>query len=205
MQSAPRRPVNQKLRIDILRLLFLLLLPLLLLVRPVMPEAGFAGVVIDQIGIQLVIIAVLGRFWAILYSGGNKNRRVVQDGPYAICRHPLYLFSTIGVAGFGLMVGSLLLTLLITVLTGAVLAATARGEESYLRSLFGPDYDVYASRVPMIWPDLTQFQSSKEITVRVQALRVNFQDAIVFLSFIPIAALLQGLKHAGYVPTFPLF
>ena len=205
MQSLPRQPVNQRLRINILRVLFLLILPLLVLVRPVIPELGLAGAVMDETGILLVIIAVLGRFWAVMYSGHNKNLRVVQDGPYSVCRHPLYLFSTIGVAGFGLMVGSLLLTLLITLLAGAVLAATARGEESYLRSKFGPDYDEYARRVPMIWPNLAGFQTPKDITVRVQALRVNLQDAVVFLSFIPLAAVLQWLKHAQHVTTFPLF
>jgi len=59
--------------------------------------------------------------------------------------------------------------------------------------------------VPMIWPNPVLFQTPHEITVRVQALRVNLQDAVVFLSFIPMAALLQWLKHADYVTTFPLY
>lgn len=49
-----------------------------------------------------IVACVLIGFWSILYIGGRKNQMIMQDGPYSMCRHPLYLFSTIGVFGFGL-------------------------------------------------------------------------------------------------------
>ena len=84
-----RRPVNQTRRINLLRAVFLLvLLPLILFTRSVWPDEHPVFETLEVLGVFLVIGAVLGRFWAILYSGGAKNRRVVQDGLYSICRAP---------------------------------------------------------------------------------------------------------------------
>ena len=40
----------------------------------------------------LLLAAVLGRFWAILYIGGRKNAEVMQDGRIRSCRIRFYLF-----------------------------------------------------------------------------------------------------------------
>jgi protein-S-isoprenylcysteine O-methyltransferase Ste14 len=193
------------MRINILRLLFAACVPLILFSRPVIDFEGFFGEIVEQTGVFLIIAAVLGRFWSILYSGGAKNARVVQEGPYSICRHPLYLFSTIGVIGFGLMLGSLIVTVVVGGLTAMVLSITAKKEEAYLRQAFGPAYDAYAARVPMIAPRLSGFTTPEEITVSLGPLRRNLFDALVFLGFIPLAELLEGIKSSGWVPTFPLF
>ena len=64
------------------------------------------------LGLAAIIVAIVGRAWCSLYIGGRKNAQVMQDGPYSICRHPLYFFSTIGATGFGLLLDSLLLAAL---------------------------------------------------------------------------------------------
>jgi hypothetical protein len=159
----------------------------------------------DLAGIGLVITAVLGRFWSILYVGGHKNVTVVQDGPFSICRHPLYLFSTIGVSGFGLMLGSMVLTLYFGCVTLAILSITARKEEAFLRGKFGPTYDAYAARVPMIVPRLSQFKTEASMTISVPSLRHNLMDALVFLAFIPLARLLEYVQTMKPLPNFPIW
>lgn len=196
-------PVNQAIRVNILRLTFLLALPLMLVSRSVWPEGVFE--LLEFAGLALVIAAVLGRFWAILYIGGHKNQQVMQEGPYSICRHPLYLFSTLGVCGLGLMLGSLVLFLVLGGLAFAILSVTARKEEAFLRHKFGPAYDDYAARVPMILPRLSGFRSERTLTVSVPHLRENLMDALVFLTFIPLAELLELLKDHQVVPTFPVW
>ena len=42
------------------------------------------------------------RLWSTLHIGGHKRQRVVMDGPYSICRNPLYLFSLLATLGVGL-------------------------------------------------------------------------------------------------------
>lgn len=198
--SSPTRatPVNQEIRVNILRVAFLTALPLVVFTRSAWPEVVFE--ILEVAGLALVITAVLGRFWSILYIGGHKNQTVMQDGPYSICRHPLYLFSTLGVLGLGLMLGSVIMSTLLGGITFAILSITARKEEAFLRGKFGPAYDEYATRVPMIFPRLAGFRTEGEIVVSVRHLRQNLMDALVFLAFIPLAELLEFLKETFVLP-----
>src|ERR1700722_8927998 len=111
----------------------------------------------------LVAIAVLGlavAWWARLYLGRlwsssvtkKADHRVVDTGPYAIVRHPIYtgiiaaIFATAALEAHPIsFVGALLLTL------GFWLKA--RLEERFLREQLGPEaYDGYRRRVPMLVP-----------------------------------------------------
>jgi protein-S-isoprenylcysteine O-methyltransferase Ste14 len=205
MMTAKTRsdPVNQGIRINILRLAFLTTLPMIFLTRSAWPEGVFE--ILEVVGLAAIIAAVLGRFWSILYIGGHKNNRVMQDGPYSVMRHPLYFFSTLGVAGLGMMLGSLILTLILTALTFAILSVTAKKEEAYLRGMFGTDYDAYAARVPMILPRPSLFRTETSLTVSVPHLRQNLMDALVFLAFIPLAELMEYLKDLHALPTLALW
>lgn len=200
---APPRPMNQRRRIAVLRLTGVAALPAILFVRT--PWSGPVFEVLEVVGVLLLIAAVLGRMWAILYIGGHKNGSVMQQGPYSVCRHPLYSFSMLGIAGFGLMLGSIVVTAAITALAFAIFALTARREEQYLRASFGAQWDGYAARVPALVPKPRLFATDDTITVRVAPLRGNLGDALVFLSAIPLAEALEGLKAAGMLPTFPIW
>ncbi len=202
---APATPVNQRRRIAVLRVAFLFILPLLVFSRSTWETVHWAFELLEVFGVLMVIVAVLGRFWAVLYIGGRKNETIMQDGPYSICRHPLYLFSTIGVVGFAMMLGSVVVAAILGMVTFLILQMTATREETYLRASFGPAYDVYAARVPRIVPKVSLFSTPDDITFSVRSLRANFFDAMVFLSFIPLAELLNELKQNGFIPTFPLY
>ena len=130
------RPADQHLRIAILRGTFVLLLPLITFTSSAWDGQPLLAALLFLAGLFLVIAAVLGRFWAILYIGGRKNQMIMQDGPYSICRHPLYLSSTVGATGFGLMLGSVVLMAVIGGVTLLILSTTAAREETFLREKF---------------------------------------------------------------------
>ena len=44
-------------------------------------------------------IGAFGRIWCSLYIAGYKNNVLVIEGPYSMCRNPLYFFSFIGGLG----------------------------------------------------------------------------------------------------------
>lgn len=197
-------PANQRLRITLLRASFICLLPLLVFAAPQsVGQVWFPA--LQMLGLFLIIAAVLGRFWSILYIGRHKNHNVIRQGPYSLCRHPLYFFSVLGVTGFGLLLGSVLLALVLGTLTLGILYATARREEAYLRRAFGPAYDAYAADTPAILPNPRLFRTEAEITVSIRHLRGNLMDALVFLSFIPLAMLIRSLQDQKVVPTFPIW
>ena len=203
--SAVTQSALQRHRISILRLLFLMVLPLLLFTRSAWEGNAAAHETTEVVGALLVITGVLGRFWSILYSGGRKNQTIVQEGPYSVCRHPLYLFSTVAVVGFGVLMGSLIVTLVLGVLTFAILAATARDEERFLRSKFGERYDDYAARVPAILPKPSLFSTPQIVEFDTGHLRTNLRDALVFLCFLPVAELIEFLHEEAILPSIPLW
>ena len=189
------RPADQRRRIATLRAAVLGLGGLLLMTRSAWPDGSLPYEILEPLGALLVIVSVLGRAWAMLYIGGRKNGVVMQDGPYSVCRHPLYLFSTVAAAGFGALLGSVVLTLGIGALTYAILIRTARREEAFLRAEFPGTYEPSAARVPAILPAPSLFRTAPEITVNVHSLRRNMGDALVFLAFIPLAEAIEGLHR----------
>tara|TARA_R110002095_G_scaffold115228_1_gene100588 strand:- start:35 stop:655 length:621 start_codon:yes stop_codon:yes gene_type:complete len=206
MSTLAAKPFNQKIRITILRLSFLMLVPLVFFIKPyAYPIETISSEFLEIVGIVSIVACVLGRFWSILYVGGRKNQMVMQDGPYSMCRHPLYLFSTIGVFGFGLALASIVLAVSLGGATFIILTLTAKREEAFLRSEFGPAYDEYAARVPMIFPSLKNFRTTETVEFRVSTLWGNFFDALVFLAFIPMVELIEGIGTHYDLPFLALF
>ncbi|MEY9165502.1 protein-S-isoprenylcysteine O-methyltransferase Ste14 [Sinorhizobium fredii] len=138
LPSGTQRPVDQSKRLRILRFLGAGGIIGLLLTRPAWNEASVIHEMIEFIGVALVLLCVLGRLWSTLYVGGRKNTELVVTGPYSMSRNPLYLFSTLGSLGTGLMFGSIATAGLFGVTTYVVFFKTARQEEHYLRTRFGP-------------------------------------------------------------------
>ncbi len=199
------RPVNQTIRINILRVAMLMTLPLIFLGAPAYQSDSALGETLDVLGVLLIIGGVLGRFWSILYIGGSKNREVMQSGPYSMMRHPLYTFSIMAVTGFGLMLSCLVTTLVLSGLVTAILVVTARKEEIFLTREFGLAYTRYAARVPMMLPKPSLFETPDMITVNVGTLRRNFFDAVVFLALIPLAEAAEKMREMQALPTIPLY
>jgi protein-S-isoprenylcysteine O-methyltransferase Ste14 len=117
----------------------------------------------DGLGWAMVALAVTGflfAWWARvalgkLWSGHvtrKEDHHVVDRGPYAVVRHPIYTgiilasFATAVARGTALaFAGALIMTVSWYI--------KARLEENFLREQLGADnYDAYARRVPMLIP-----------------------------------------------------
>ena len=48
--------------------------------------------IIEFIGLVMTIIAALGRMYSTAFLGGFKNKKVIDIGPFSVCRNPLYFF-----------------------------------------------------------------------------------------------------------------
>jgi protein-S-isoprenylcysteine O-methyltransferase Ste14 len=206
MAEPQPKPVNQKIRFWIVRLAVLACLPVIVLAQPAWLGHPVIEPLLRVLGTLLIVFAILYRFWAILYIGGRKNRRVVQDGPYSMSRHPLYFGTTIGALGFGLLLGSVVLAVLLAALALVILTGTAQREERFLRAEFGAEYDAFSDRVRnRILPAMEQFQTEPEVAFKPHILRTNFADALAFLLCIPLAEALLAIKSAGYLGRFVLY
>jgi protein-S-isoprenylcysteine O-methyltransferase Ste14 len=96
----------------------------------------------------------LGRLWSSSVTR-KADHHVVDTGPYAIVRHPIYTGITLAAAGTAVLRGTAASWLGVGVMT---LGWYVKGrlEERFLRQELGADaYDAYAGRVPMLIPFLT--------------------------------------------------
>jgi protein-S-isoprenylcysteine O-methyltransferase Ste14 len=104
------------------------------------------------IGLIMATMAMAGRMWCSLFIAGRKNAVLVTQGPYALCRNPLYLFSIIGALGVGLASGMFTVALAVGLVFALYYPAVIRSEETYLHQRHGESFTVYVRTVPCFWP-----------------------------------------------------
>jgi len=195
------KPFDQKKRLIAVQILSGLVIGALLFIRPGWNEASNAHEIIEMTGLALVLACIFGRLWSILYVGSKKNSELVTDGPYSLTRNPLYLFSTIGAAGIGLMFGSIIIAAALGIATCLVFLITARREAAFLRGKFGAAYDAYAARTPLFWPRVSGYRDAGQVAFSPVALRRTFVDALYFLAVFPAIEGVEYLQTMGYLPT----
>jgi protein-S-isoprenylcysteine O-methyltransferase Ste14 len=92
----------------------------------------------------------LGRFWARNVSR-KADHRVIDGGPYALVRHPIYTGIIAATVATGLLKATLIAWAGVLVMTIGWYVK-ARLEERFLHGELGEAYDLYRARVPMLVP-----------------------------------------------------
>jgi protein-S-isoprenylcysteine O-methyltransferase Ste14 len=151
-------------------------------------------------GVVLAVVGFCGRLWCLSYIAGRKKRVLVMEGPYSLCRHPLYFFSLVGGIGLGLCTETFSVALLFALAFAAYYPQAIRGEETFLSDNF-PEYEEYKKRVPLFFPSWSNFVEG-EGTVSVCAFRREIVAAGGFLLCIGIFELVESLHHANILPTW---
>ena len=92
----------------------------------------------------------LGRFWARNVSR-KADHRVIDNGPYALVRHPIYTGIILATIATALLKATLVAWAGVVVMTVGWYVK-ARLEERFLHVELGDAYDAYQARVPMLIP-----------------------------------------------------
>jgi protein-S-isoprenylcysteine O-methyltransferase Ste14 len=118
-------------------------------------ELGIAGLIIDLFFVAFAIWArvVIGKNWANAIAL-KEGHELVQRGPYAVVRHPIYtgmLFATFGVA---LTLGTLSAYVGVILLLIGILIRI-RDEDELMAKQFPGEHAAYRARtktlVPFVW------------------------------------------------------
>jgi protein-S-isoprenylcysteine O-methyltransferase Ste14 len=105
------------------------------------------------LGLPLVVAGEAIRIWA---SGHiEKTRKLATGGPYAHCRHPLYVGSVLLALGVGVASSSLWVVLAVAVYFLAFFPSVMREETAFLASRFPGEFTAWSTVVPPFWPRLT--------------------------------------------------
>lgn len=157
-------------------------------------------------GVVLVAIGVVGRVWSLSYLVGNKAKKLVTEGPFSLCRNPLYLFSFIGVLGVCLCTETMSVALIVMPIFVIVHLRSVRNEERKLGALFGPEYEEYARRTPRFFPSFASFKESDVLTVNAVLFRKGATEVAMFIVMIGVLEMTEVLHEIGLLPVmFNLF
>jgi protein-S-isoprenylcysteine O-methyltransferase Ste14 len=153
--------------------LFSALMALVVVIQPILlPALGFYtdaawGRLAQGVGLALIAVGLALHWWARWHLKQFYGERVeyqqgqvlIQDGPYAYVRHPIYTSFFLCIVGL-LLVNPALTTLAVTLYFFWDFPRTARKEEELLiEKLAG--YEQYAARTPRYVPDPRRWIGSR--------------------------------------------
>lgn len=181
----------------------LILLPFalsVLLSRAPLPEGTPAEFWFDAAGWMLFAGGAAFRWWATLYIGGRKTKQLACEGPYSICRNPLYFGTFLMCLSVAVVMQSFTFAGGLAIASMFYLSVTVSNEEHHLRRTFGHEYTEYCRRVPRFWPRPSLFQSRETIEVSVHGLMAEAGRAVRWV-WIPV--LCEFVAHLRAEPWWP--
>lgn len=155
---------------------------------------------LEELGVLFIAAAVAGRALCMVYIGGQKNRALFQEGPYSVCRNPLYFCSILGIVGVGMAAGSITLAIVAAMLFGALFSAIVCSEEYRLAQAFGGDYEDYLRRVPRWLPAFRLWCDPAELSPRGALIARTIRDSAALLLAIPLFELVEYGHASGNLP-----
>ena len=153
-------------------------------------------------GLHLAGIAAVGRLWCSLYIAGHKDSKLIQQGPYSLCRNPLYFFSFLGAVGVGMSTETLKVPLLLGVSFLLYYPSVIRKEEVKLREMFPDEFDQYCARVPRFFPHHIAFEEPKSCKVNPQIYRRHIFSALWFVLIVGWLEFFEELHEMGFIPVY---
>jgi protein-S-isoprenylcysteine O-methyltransferase Ste14 len=137
---------------------------------PLVVAGSWFDIVVNVLAWVSFVAGATMRFWATLFIGGRKDKVLMTDGPYSICRNPLYLGSFLLMVATGLFLKSLIFVIALLVVAIAYMLITVPVEEEYLRIRHGEEFNGYCACVPRIIPSLAGFQMPERLEVNTHTL-----------------------------------
>ncbi len=171
-----------------------------ILATPLVTPRSWADVAINSAA-WITFIAGAGiRFWATLYIGGRKNDVAVTEGPYSLCRHPLYFGSLLVAVSAGLFLKSIVFAAALAILTVLYMQGTVRVEEASLAERLGDAYREYCRRTNRFWPSFRHFQAAPRLTVDLHSLYLECARASRWIWIPLVGEVIGALRDAPWWP-----
>lgn len=163
-------------------------------------EVPFLTPVLFLLGCVFVGIASLGRLWCSLYIAGYKTDVLVTEGPYSICRNPLYFFSLIGAVGIGFASETLTLAVVLLLGFATYYPLVIKSEEKELMLLHGDKFKTYLESVPRFFPNLLKLREPEEYVVKPVVYKRHMFDALWFIWLVGIMEVVEALHELHVLP-----
>ena len=194
--------MTEKLRIRISQIFAGLLVVLICISSSLWEDkAPFVTTVLFLLGAVLIGIASLGRLWCSVYIAGYKTDHLVTQGPYSMCRNPLYFFSLLGALGVGLASETLLIPFVILIAFVGYYPLVIKSEEAELIRLHKSEFEIYLKEVPRFFPKISLLKEPEEYIVKPIVFKRHMFSAIWFIWFMGIIEIIEELHELKVLPT----
>lgn len=168
--------------------------------EPTVAEGSWLDEVLDVLAWTVFLAGVGIRFWATLYIGGRKEWTLVCEGPYSLCRNPLYVGSLLMLLSIGLFLDSLTFLVIASAVILVYMMGTVRAEEDRLSRTLGEPYFEYCRRVPRFWPRLSTYQTPEVVPLRVKGVRL---ECMRMARWVLVPLSMEIVSHLRELPSWP--
>jgi len=199
LQSAPG-PRKLRKRIAISAVIVVPVAVLASLSTPKVAPESPSAIFLECLGWALFCLYAFIRFWSTMYIGSRKTRELQTNGPYSICRNPLYLGSFCFALAVVVFLTSLTLLATVVVVGMIYLFNVIPREEFLLRAKFGVEFDRYAAQTPRLLPRLSLYRAGESVNVILKGMR---REARWQLRSLLLMLLIAALWHLRYQPWWP--
>src|SRR3989339_1941276 len=103
----------RKLRVHLLRLAFIPVVFVAVFVRPSWSLESATAFSMELAGYLFLLTGLIVRIWCTFYIGSRKSKELICEGPYSLCRNPLYIGTFLLAIGVGLCFENLLMLLFV--------------------------------------------------------------------------------------------
>ena len=192
----------EKLRIRVTQIFVIILMVIIVISSSAWElKAPLVSAMLFLIAIVLVGIASLGRLWCSLYIAGYKTDSLVTEGPYSMCRNPLYLFSALGAMGVGFATETLVIPLIMLGAFTIYYPFVIKSEEAELQKLHKDKFDTYFETVPRFFPSISMLKEPEEYIVKPVIFKRHLFDALWFIWLVGILEVIEALHKMDVLPT----
>ncbi len=146
----------------------------------------------------LVAVATVGRLWCGIYVFGRKSKALCQDGPYSICRNPLYIFTFLGALGVATASNRIVLIVCFASIYCFYYFLVVKFEEKRLSQLFGREYGAYCARVHRFLPSFRKYRSRERIEINPHILSRAMVKGMWFFCLIFALEIIEALNRTSW-------
>jgi protein-S-isoprenylcysteine O-methyltransferase Ste14 len=153
---------------------------------------------IGIVGYALVTAAAVGRLWCSLYIRGRKSKELCQEGPYSICRNPLYVSAFLGGMGIAVVSNRAALMIVFPALFAAYYLLVIKAEEKRLTALYGEEYEAYRAVVPRIIPRFGIYRTPMTVAVTPEHYLRGIVKSMGYFWIVFALQLVESMKYASH-------
>ncbi len=154
------------------------------------------------LGLVLTGIGAMGRVWCSAYIAGRKNETLIIEGPYSICRNPLYFFSLIGSVGAGLATETVTIPIVVLIAFALYYPAVIKSEETRMMGLHGAEFQSYVQKTPCFFPNWQLLHEREDGLVNLVIFRKHILSAVWFVWLPAGMEFVELLHETNVLPNY---